>query len=235
MPPPTGDRRSAVDFDPAYFARRAAQGDRFGPEAAFRHAYEANLWTGPESRSGPGSSLDQTAALRAALPALLAGLGVHSLLDLPCGDCHWIAQVELPGIAYVGGDLLPELILRNRARFGPARRFELLDLTTSLLPPADLLLCRDCLVHLSFADLAQALENIRRSGVTWLLTTTFPAQDTNEEITTGDWRPLNLERAPVHFPPPALLLNEECTEQDGLFRDKSLGLWRVTDLLESAP
>jgi hypothetical protein len=105
-----------------------------------------------------------------------------------------------------------------------------LDLTSSPLPPADLLLCRDCLVHLSLTDARRALANIRRSDITYLLTTTFPAEPTNVDVVTGDWRPLNLQRPPFGFPEPLELLVEGCTEQQGLFADKSLGLWRVADL-----
>ena len=223
------ERRAAVDFDPEHFGKRAAAGERLPPEAAFRHAYEANLWGGTDSPSGPGSSLDQTATLRAALPDLVARLGLRSLLDLPCGDGHWMARVELPGIRYMGGDLLPEVVARAAAR-RPDREFQTLDLLHGPLPAADLLLCRDCLVHLSFDHLAQALDTIRRSGIPLLLATTFPAEPANLDIVTGDWRPLNLERAPFNFPPPVELLREDCTEQGGLFRDKSLGLWRVEAL-----
>lgn len=48
---------------------------------------------------------------------------------------------------------------------------------------------------------------------------------------TGDWRPLNLERPPFNFPPPAELLAEGCTEAEGRFLDKSLGLWAIKDLV----
>ena len=142
-----------------------------------------------------------------------------------------MARVDLAGISYTGGDLLPELIEANRAR-GSAH-FEVLDLTVSPLPPADLLLCRDCLVHFSFADVARALANIARSPITWFLSTTFPAEATNRDIMTGDWRPINLERPPFNLPPPALLLSEGCTEAKGRFPDKSLGLWAVKDLADS--
>lgn len=225
------DRRGSVDFDPDYFAARARAGERLAPIDAFRRTYERNLWGGDESRSGPGSTLEQTARVRAELPALCRRLGVRTLLDLPCGDFRWMATVELPGVRYLGGDLLPELVTRNVERFGRAdRSFLELDLTRSDLPDADLLLCRDCLVHLSFEDLTRALGNLRRSRITWLLTTTFPDESGNRDVHTGDWRPLNLERAPFAFPPPHALLNEGCTEQQGRFADKSLGLWRVVEL-----
>lgn len=81
------------------------------------------------------------------------------------------------------------------------------------------MLCRDCLVHLSFVDIVRALNNIKRSGISYLLTTTFPDCDRNEDTVTGDWRVLNLERPPFSF-----------TEGGREFRDKSLGLWLVRDL-----
>jgi hypothetical protein len=139
--------------------------------------------------------------------------------------------LELPGIRYIGADLLPELVQALAAESGgPRREFLVLDLTRDRLPRADLLLCRDCLVHLSYADIRRALANLLRSGIPYLLTTTFPAGDANEDIVTGDWRVLDLERAPFHLPPPERILNEGCTEGDGTFGDKSLGLWRVAEL-----
>jgi SAM-dependent methyltransferase len=227
---PLADRRREVSFDPDYFAHRAEAGRAMAPLDAFRHVLEINLWGDRESISGSGSSLDQTRRLRQDLPELCRQLGIRSILDLPCGDGHWMAKVDLAGIAYTGADFLPELVAANAARAATDRRFVVLDLTASPLPPADLLLCRDCLVHFSFADVARALANIRRAPITYLLTTTFPAETANLDITTGDWRPVNLERAPFNFPPPAARLTEGCTEAGGRFLDKSLGLWAIQDL-----
>ncbi len=225
------DRRLSVPFDPADFARRAASGEPLAPVDAFRRAWQTNFWSGPESPSGQGASLEQTAQIRAALPAIVHRYGVRALLDLPCGDCHWISRVPLPEVQYTGGDLLPEIVERNTARFaGTLRRFLQLDVTRSPLPAADLLLCRDALVHLSLPDIVAAIRNIRGSAIRYLLTTTFTAEPANHDITTGDWRPLNLERAPFDFPPPLELVNEGCTEGEGRFTDKSLALWRVADL-----
>lgn len=223
------NRRFTVDFDPAYFADRAAAGELLDPLETFRLIHRTNHWGASESRSGPGSSVAQTGVLQRELPALLTRLGVRSLLDLPCGDGNWLSSLALPGISYTGADLVPELIARNRTAH-PGRRFEVLDLTTDLLPAADLVLCRDCLVHLSFADIGRALANLRRAPLTWLLTTTFPGQPQNEDIVTGDWRPINLTTAPFNLPEPDWVLNEQCTENNGRFSDKSLGLWRINRL-----
>jgi hypothetical protein len=221
-----------VPFDTRHFEKQVSQGAAPPPvDAVFRDIYRRNHWGGPHSPSGPGASPDQVSVLGAALPGLLQRLEIETLLDLPCGDYSWMRQVELSVARYIGADLLPELVQPLERAYGDAsRRFVVLDLLRDPLPSADLLFCRDCLVHLSFADIRRALGNVRRSGIRYLLTTTFPGCEINEDIVTGDWRPLNLEREPFGFPQPAELLNERCTEAHGLFADKSLGLWRVSDL-----
>lgn len=225
------NRRSAVPFDPDFFARREAAGESLSPLERFRYVYRAHHWQGSASPSGAGAAADQTRAVRTLLPELCRALGVRTLLDLPCGDFNWMSTVPLDGVQYIGGDLVPDVVAANQQQFGgEGRTFQVLDLTASVLPPADLVLCRDCLVHLSFDAIREALRNLRRNGVPFLLTTTFPAQSVNIDITTGDWRPLNLEQGPFGFPPPQALFNEGCTEGEGHFADKSLGLWRVSEL-----
>ncbi len=205
-----------------------------GRSDVFRRIFQENRWGNNESVSGEGSNLERTAVVRSALPALLARYGVRSILDAPCGDFFWMKEVPLDGIAYIGIDIVPEIIARNVDLFASAQRsFVLGDLIEDALPAADLILCRDCIVHFTYAETRRALDNFRRSGATWLLTTTFTGPRDNHDITTGDWRPINLERAPYNFPPPVAVINEQSDEVDdelGAFPDKSLGLWRLADL-----
>jgi hypothetical protein len=206
--------------------------------ARFQRIFEENAWGNSESISGEGSNLERTSVVRAKLPALLAKHGVRSLLDAPCGDFYWMKEVLLRGIDYdidyIGADIVPEIIERDVEWYaGPRRRFVLCDLVSDPLPKADLILCRDCLVHLPYAETRRAIDNFRRSGAVWLLTTTFTGDRENREIEIGDWRPINLERPPYAFPPPLDVINEESDEVDeelGAFPDKSLGLWRLDDL-----
>jgi SAM-dependent methyltransferase len=227
----THSRRDAVPFDPRHFERLARAGEHMSTEEIFRDIHRRHHWAGSASPSGAGAAEEQVTTLRTELPALLADLGVRTLLDLPCGDFSWMATIDLPVERYIGADLLPELIAPLRQRYDDARRqFTVLDLTRDPLPAAELLLCRDCLVHLSLDDIRRALRNVARSPIAWLLTTTFPDGAENEDIVTGDWRVLDLERPPFSFPPPIRLLNEGCTEGGGRFTDKSLGLWWVGEL-----
>ncbi len=197
----------------------------------FEEIHRTNAWGGRDSLSGTGSDAEQTRLVVAALQRIIAERNVATLLDIPCGDFHWMRHADLAGADYTGADIVDELIEENRRRYTrPRTAFRRLDLLSDELPRVDLVFCRDCLVHFSHADVRRALANIIGSGSRFLLTTTFSEQRFNAEIVTGQWRRLNLERPPFSLPSPLELINEGCTEEDGAFADKSLGLWRIEDL-----
>jgi hypothetical protein len=198
----------------------------------FTEVYQKNTWRGTESVSGTGSAIQQTILLQQALPKLFRELGVKSIVDAPCGDFHWMKNVAMH-VDYVGVDIVEELVGRlNELHATPTRRFECVDLVTEILPRADLILCRDCLVHLPLAEAEIAVRQFIKSGATWLLTTTFPHTTENGDVRWSGWRPLNLEISPFNFPVPQRLIVEGCTEDGGKYADKSLGLWRLADLAE---
>jgi len=202
------------------------RGVRREPAEVFGKIHDAGSWRGV-SVSGTGSDPSATTPVLAALPELLATLGVRTLLDAPCGDGAWMAQLDYPLACYIGIDVVPAVIAEaTAAHGGPAREYRVGDLIRDPLPQADLVLCRDCLVHLPFAEGLAALANVRRSGSTWLLATTFPDQTANVDIRMGRWRPLNLCLPPYALPAPERLLDEQFTA-DPRYRDKSLGLWRL--------
>jgi len=180
-----------------------------------------------ESVSGAGSGLAATESIRRELPALLTELEVRTLLDVPCGDWNWMAHVELPVERYIGADIVPSLIADNNRRHGrPGREFRVIDLCVDPLPAADLLLCRDALLHFSDADIWRAIANIQQADITYLATTSFTATIANANQTTGlSWRHLNLEGAPFLFPRPLHVLVDNFNRSD-----QRLMVWRVGDL-----
>jgi hypothetical protein len=195
----------------------------------FQRIHDMNLWGATASPSGLGSELDATAVLRAELPLLLQRLGVASLLDAPCGDAGWINAADLR-VRLIGVDIVPSLIERLQACVAAGEiegEYHLADITRDSLPRCDAILCRDCLVHLSFANIERTVANFRASGAKWLIATNFPEWQINVDCEDGDWRALNFERAPFGWGPPVELLNENCTEAGGGWRDKSLGVWRL--------
>jgi SAM-dependent methyltransferase len=207
----------------ARLARRVFE--RRGMEAIFTEIYRNNVWADEESVSGRGSILARTVVIRRELPGLLAGVGARSLLDAPCGDFNWMRHVGLGGVEYVGADVVPELIERNRAAYeGEGRRFVTLDIVRDELPRADVALCRDCLIHLSFRDARAAIANFKRSGTGFLLATTHPRVGKNRDIRSGSWRSVNLQLPPFSFPEPLRLVVEDA--EGG----KCLGMWRLEEL-----
>jgi hypothetical protein len=200
----------------------------------FNDIYQNNLWHISEKResvSGIGSSLEQTKEIIKVLPFVLKKYKINSILDIPCGDFNWMQNIDFSKTKYIGGDIVSEIIIANNGKHKPENiNFTELNLIEDRLPKVDLIFCRDCLVHLSFKDILDSIENIKASGSRYLMTTTFTEQSSNKDINTGGWRPLNLELEPFHFPKPVYLLNEKCMEMDGLFKDKSLGLWEIENL-----
>ena len=213
------------------FAERAEEFEKLGLRERFERIYSTNLWSDPESRSGVGSALDSTRVVRAELPGVLRRLEARVLLDVPCGDFTWMEHVDLKGIDYIGGDIVPAIVEENqRLHAGKGRRFAVVDLTRDELPTADVLLCRDCLVHLSYANIRAVLTNIARSNIRYVLMTSFPGRGGNRDVQDGDWRTLDFQTPPFSFPEPLMMIVEQCQEEDGSYADKSLLAWPVASL-----
>lgn len=194
---------------------------------AFGEIYERNLWGSDETISGAGSSLELSASLRPALPGLLTELNAASLLDAGCGDFNWMKLVDLTAIRYIGVDVVEPLIARNNQIYGsPDRTFLCADITKDRLPPADVVLCRHCLIHLSNRQVRMALRNFNAAGAKYLLATTSPEVTQNVDTWPGSFRLLNLERPPFNLGKPLRMLHDSGRNE----RSAELGLWRFAEL-----
>jgi hypothetical protein len=182
--------------------------------------------------SGAGSTLEQTKRLREMIPDLLKDLEAKSLLDAPCGDFTWMREIDLGDISYTGADIVDDLIKKNINIYsGGNKNFIVADIVKDELPKADIIFCRDCFVHLSNKDIVRALRNFKRSQSSYLLTTTFYKMTNNRDLVSGrGWRPVNLNIPPFDLPSPLKLIIEECTEFNSTYYDKSLGLWKLSDI-----
>jgi hypothetical protein len=204
---------------------------RLGAEAIFTKYHLENFWNDNESVSGSGSNRTNTAILVTELRPMLDKLHISSILDIPCGDFHWMRDVDLQGIHYIGGDVVKGIVDQLSQNYGNSDiEFRHLDLLKGDLPKLDVVMCRDCLVHFSFADIHRALQAIHRSGASYLATTHFPAARKNHDIVTGDWRRLNFTAPPFNWPQPDESIVEDSSEGDGDYADKTLGLWRIDRL-----
>ncbi len=201
----------------------------------FSDIYTTNSFNGVQSKSGPGSEVEQTITISMMLPKLIESLGVKSVCDIPCGDFNWMQKVNLSQVEYFGYDIAADLVSNLKANYEDDKRhFNELNIVDDELKAFDLVFCRDLLVHLNYKDAQKAIDNICRSKSKYLLTTTFPGRKENVNIRYDSknigWYPINLQLEPFNFPTPIEIINENCTEANGQYRDKSLALYEIRTL-----
>ncbi|MPN00349.1 hypothetical protein SDC9_147543 [bioreactor metagenome] len=152
------------------------------------------------------------------------------MLDIPCGDFNWmrlvLANENAKKIKYIGGDVVKQMIDFNNDKYSSDNiSFEVLDLTNSNLPTTDVIFCKDCLQHLSYEKVWEAINNITKSGAKYLLVTTYPKTLRNWDILDGDYRPLNLRKPPFSFTEPILSFKEKYSKDES---DKTMILYDLS-------
>lgn len=191
----------------SYF-RRSGSLDQGQPDSnatgrggVFDWIFETNHWGSGESVSGIGSEDAFTARYRAELVRFITEQRVASLIDAPCGDLNWMPKVvDQTGITYIGGDVSSRLIERVRQQH-PTLDLRVFDVCSDSFPEVEAWHCRDCLFHLSFADIWLALENFASSSIRHALITTHRSRLLrNRDIVIGGSRLLDLQKPPFSLP-----------------------------------
>lgn len=189
--------------------------------AAFTAIWRSNRWSGDETRSGPGSGKEATAALVEWLPQICEEFAIGSVLDAGCGECTW--QPDLPG--YIGVDVVREAIMVARKQH-PDRTYGLLDICRDELPVADAVLCRDALQHLPLGDAQAAIQNFRRMGAKYLIASSH-AGEMNVDVMAGGWYPCNLEAEPFWLGAPVRTVFDGHWKGVDRYPTKVMGLWAL--------
>jgi hypothetical protein len=203
--------------------------EKHSQASVFERIMRARFWPSDETVSGEGSTVAKTIVLRKRLAEAFALLGIRSLVDAPCGDLNWMRLMDYNFESYIGIDIVSPLIerLRNeKEKPDSTRHFQVGDVTTDILPFADAILCRDCLVHLPFSEIHNAHMLFKKAGFRYLFVTTFPNRKTNDDCAVGAWRPLNMEIEPLNWGKPIMILKED---HEPPYEDKSIGVWSLTD------
>lgn len=187
----------------------------------------------PETACGYGSTLKGSAQLREVLPLFLRSFQVKRLIDAPCGDFHWMSQVDLSGIDYLGLDEDMSAIGKafgkiSPPRFAPKSRvFKRWDIV-HYPPPvdADAVLCRDFMQHLPYADVFVVLRHFINMDISWIMLTSHAVKTNGHDLAErGLYRPVNFRLLPFELPEPAEFL------PDG--PDRFLGVWSREAIRES--
>ena len=179
------------------------------------------------SISGTGSQLSATEDVRKQLLIIFEKYNIKTVTDAPCGDFFWMKHVDLSKIDYIGYDVIEGMVNNNISNFKkPNINFQLLDVLNQLVRKSDLLICRDFLFHIGNSDICKILDNFRKSGCTYLLSTTFDYTTENLNKKSSDYssRPINLKISPFNMGEPIYTFVETAPENRG----RSMSLWKIT-------
>lgn len=181
----------------------------------------------PESKSGPGSTMEETDVIRQQIKQLVKDKEIKSVVDVPCGDFNWMKDIVYSFEKYTGCDIVPEMIQDNQKFANSIISFKELDLTQDgiEIPEGDLLIVRDVLGHLTLDGGQKAIANILKSKCKYLLTTTwyslndpnYTHENRDNTVTVeANWDrgaaafyPVCLHSAPFNFPKPEFYIEEK--------------------------
>ena len=205
-------------------------------EGVFTSVYQENLWGDDSSVSGPGSSLEQTGVIRERIIELIGKYNIKTIVDAPCGDFFWMKEVvnKTSGSInlYIGVDIVEELVLNNQTKYGSDKiEFLNMNLTHQIVPEADLIICRDCFLHLSYRNIYNILNNFKLSGADYILASTYTRhKNKNVYKFSVEGRAINLELFPFQIKNQLVSVNEDYHGQNEEYNDKSLNLIRVESI-----
>ena len=184
----------------------------FGDPDIFDKIYENSYWG---NGSGGGSSPEATGPYKIFLEGFIRQQDIKSIIDLGCGDWQFSQFLDFGGATYIGIDASKNVIANNQQSFSrPGVSFVNLPKDYSELPAADLLVCKDVLMHLSTKKVQDIL-SILPSYKYALITNDIPCistfgeilqklrrpfvQANNKEIKTGDYRTLDPTQRPFNL------------------------------------
>ena len=184
----------------------------FGDPDIFDQIYENSYWG---KGSGGGSSPEATQPYKVFLEDFIRQYQIQSIVDLGCGDWQFSKFLDFGGATYIGIDASKRVIANNQklfTRLGVS--FANLPRNHHDIPSADLLVCKDVLMHLStkeVRDILSILPNYKYALITndvpclsafgaILLKLRRPFSPiVNREIKTGDFRVLDPTQPPFNL------------------------------------
>jgi len=197
-----------------------------------------------DNPSGVGSSVEVTENMRLSLASIVDKLkhelnkNTINFLDSPSGDMTWmpIFLGTRTDVKYTGYDLIPQNIEYSKRNFADKDwTFKQFDLIKDRIDSSyDLVLNRHVSIHLGLLDSIQMFYNFAQSGSKFLVTTTYPDVEvndqlaySNEEVSGRGFHRVNLHLYPFNFPKP-ICQNVDAPGQ----ANQHLALWRLEDLVQ---
>lgn len=174
-------------------------------EEAFTEIYDLGIWgrnEKGEGTSGGGSSPQATELYRSFIERFIDHYNIQSVVDVGCGDWSFSQLINWENVNYMGYDVVKYLVEKNREKFTQSNiHFFHGDATTTDLPPADLLICKDVLQHLSNEDILSFIVQLPKFKYCLITNDVLPGTLTssNPNIYSGSYREIDLTQPPFHL------------------------------------
>ena len=174
-------------------------------EETFTEIYKKKIWGTNEKgepSSGGGSTLKATEEYRKFLQEFFKTYHVRSLVDVGCGDWEFSKAIDWGSIYYIGYDVVNTIVNKNRELYSNSHTYFIEgDGLTMDLVPADVLICKDVLQHLSTEDIKHFLKQIHKFKYCLITNDIDPKTGTslNLPVATGQYRPIDLTQPPFNI------------------------------------
>jgi SAM-dependent methyltransferase len=170
----------------------------------FEHIYRNDLWHGG---SGPGSLPSVNRPYVRFLHSFLRHNQIRSVVDLGCGDWQFSRGVKWGEARYLGLDVVPHVLEKNRRRYGGATvEFDLSPADPRAVRSADLLLVKDVFQHICNEKVSAYVREFPRFK--YVLVTNCIQKSRhlmNTDIADGGFRPVDLRLPPFAMPMASVL------------------------------
>lgn len=161
----------------------------------FDEIYSLNSWG---FGSGHGSLPSVTKSYRKFIEQFIAENDIKKVVDYGCGDWQFSKLINWGEASYTGLDVVESVIEDNTKKYSTDKiSFKAIKPGQTSIPKGDLIIVKDVLQHLSEEDIRIFLDKVLPKFKYALITNCIlPTSDINAAIATGEFRPLDLRKAP---------------------------------------
>ena len=174
-------------------------------ETVFTQIYTNAVWgknDQGEGFSGGGSLLKNAQEYINFLEQFMAEHDIKSVVHAGCGDWEFSRYINWGSINYSGYDVVAHVINKNITLYSkPNINFFHLNFVKHALPPADLLVCKEVLQHLTNADILQFLPQCSNYKYCLFTNEVYPKtlSSDNPDIGVGGGHKIDLSKAPFNM------------------------------------
>ena len=171
---------------------------KHNPEYRFSKIYNINEWGG----SGPGSDPNNVKPYLEILQDVFNNPKYNSFVDLGSGDWRLMATINVSeDKRYKGFDLVKKVIENAEKNHSKSNIsfYHIHKLKDLVNEKADMLIIKDVMQHWSNKDIKYFLDNILPNYKYSLITNDYKKDALNEDIKSGHFRPIDIEKDPYNL------------------------------------